>query len=248
MSLMRNLTAAAVGLALLPTSAQALPLVDVEVETRYWWASPSGKLEYDGDRSDLADSMGFGEEGSINFYARAALPLITLDVEQTQLSYSGTTEETFQWAGQTASADKDSSLDLNITHAGAMVSPVPLPFLDVGFGLGASRIATDASVEIAGQSESTSGSFILPVGKLEVRVAPPIIPVEGILRANGLSDGTNGYTDVTGALAFSTGLLQLRGGYRQVQFKIDPGSSLGSGDLYVDTSFSGPFASVAFAF
>lgn len=245
MSPMRKLTSALAGLALLPASAQALPLMDIEVEGYFWQADPSGEIEYNGDKSDLADDLGFSKEWrNPSLYARVALPLVTIDVEQTRLGYSGDVEKEFSWKGETATVGGDSSLDLSITHAGAMFNPVPLPFVDLGFGIGASRISTDAEVTTAAGTESTSDSFTLPVAKLEARVSPPVLDLQFILRGNGLAYGSNGYTDILGEVAFATGALQFRAGYRQVQFKVDTSSV----DIYADTTFSGPFAGLAVAF
>jgi hypothetical protein len=111
-------------------------------------------------------------------------------------------------------------------------------------GLGATRIGADAKVA----TESTTGNFTLPVAKLEARVNPPVLPLQFIARGNGLVVDGNGYTDIVGEVAFATGAVQFRAGYRRIQFKADPDSSLYSDNLYVDTTFSGPFAGLAVAF
>jgi outer membrane protein len=219
-------------------SAHALPLVDVEVGARYWQANPDGFANYKGEDVDLQDDLGFDKEGTPNFYARAALPLITLDAEYTNLDYSGTAKRTFEFGNlfsETISAP--TSLEARLLHGGALFS-LPLPFIDVGVGVGATNIDADYTVA----TETGSANVTLPVAKAELRASLPMIPLNVGVRGNGIGFRGDQFTDITAEVGLEMGLLQLRAGYRQIALEYD------GDDLTVDNDFSGPFAGLHLAF
>lgn len=229
-------------------SAQALPLADIEVGARYWQADPSGDVAYDGDDFDVADDLDFDKEGAPNLYARAALPLITVDAEYTDLSYDGNIQEQRTWGGETATANGDSSFDATLLHAGAMFN-VPLPVVDIGLGLGATNIDTEAKLEVEDPSapggsrkEEGSASVTLPVAKAEARVNFPMLPLTAGIRANGIGYDGDSFRDITAEVGYTVSMLQIKAGYRQIAVDYD------SDDLKVDADFSGPFAGLHVAF
>ena len=221
-------------------SAQALPLVDVEVGARYWQANPDGFANYNGNDVDLQDDLGFDKEGTPNFYARAALPLITLDAEYTNLDYSGNVgPQEFSWGDFSTTVDPDAptSLEARLLHGGALFS-IPLPFIDVGVGVGATNIDADYTVA----NETGSANVTLPVAKAELRASLPMIPLNVGVRGNGIGFRGDQFTDITAEVGLEMGLLQLRAGYRQIALEYD------GDDLTVDNDFSGPFAGLHLAF
>ena len=221
-------------------SAQALPLVDAEIGARYWNANPDGYVNYKGDNADLQDDLGFDKEGTPNVYARAALPLITLDAEYTNLEYSGNVgPQQFDWGGQNLKVDLDepTSLDARILHGGAMLN-LPIPFVDLGLGVGATNI--DAEAEVG--DDTGSANVTLPVAKAELRVSLPALPVNAGVRANGIGYDGDNYRDITAEVGLELGLLQVRAGYRQIALEYE------GDDLTVDSDFSGPFAGLHLAF
>lgn len=222
-------------------SAQALPLADIEVGARYWQADPSGDVAYQGDNFDVADDLDFDKEGTPNLYARAALPLITVDAEYTDLSYDGNIQEQRTWGGETATANGDSSFDATLLHAGAMFN-VPLPVVDIGLGLGATNVDTEAKLETKVGKEEGSASVTLPVAKAEARVNFPMLPLTAGIRANGIGYDGDSYHDITAEVGYSVSMLQIKAGYRQIAVDYD------SNDLKVDADFSGPFAGLHVAF
>lgn len=241
MSMLRRVSFAAAGLALLPGAAHALPLVDLEVGARYWQANPTGDVAYKGDAFDAADGLGFDKEWTPNLYARAALPFITVDAEYTKLDFDGKAEKSGEWGGQTFSTGVNSSLEARLLHAGAMFN-VPLPIIDVGLGLGATQIQADAQVETGASDQEGSADVTLPVAKAELRVNVPMLPLTAGVRGQAISFQGDGFRDVTAEVGYVMGLLQIRAGYRQISLDYD------GDDLEVDSGFSGPFAGVHLAF
>ena len=241
MSMLRRVSIAAAGLALLPGAAHALPLVDVEAGARYWQANPSGDVAYKGDAFVVADNLGFDKEWTPNLYARAALPFITVDAEYTKLDFDGKAEKSGEWGGQTFSTGVNSSLEARLLHAGAMFN-VPLPIIDVGLGLGATQIQADAKVQTAVSEQEGTTDVTLPVAKGELRVDVPLLPLTAGVRGQYIGFQGDGFRDVTAEVGYELGLVQIRGGYRQIKMKYD------GDDLDVDTGFSGPFAGVHVAF
>ena len=222
-------------------SAQALPLMDVEVGARYWQANPSGDVAYkgNGDSWDVDDDLGFDKEGTPNLYARAALPFITLDAEYTDLAFEGKTDGAgLTWNNRTFTTSGDpTSFDARILHGGAMFN-VPLPVVDLGLGVGATNI--DAQAEI--DNERGSANFTLPVAKAEVRVDFPAVPLNAGIRGQVIGYDGDSYRDITAEVGYELGLLQIRAGYRQIALEYE------GNDFDVDTDFSGPFAGLHLAF
>ncbi|HKJ89197.1 MAG TPA: hypothetical protein VKA48_11910, partial [Gammaproteobacteria bacterium] len=214
---MRTLIPAGV-LCLAAGSAHALPLVNVEAGARYWNANPSGDAAYKGADWDVQDDMGFDKEWTPSFYARAAIPFVTLEAEYTDLSYSGSTGTiSRKWGSQTYSTKgRDTSLDMTLTHAGAMFS-VPLPFVHVGVGVGATQFDVQAKV---GNDESKFNGT-LPVAEAEARVNFPALPLMASVKANGVAYNGDSYRDITAEVGFVMGLLQVRGGYRTIALNYD---------------------------
>ncbi|MFP4615977.1 MAG: TIGR04219 family outer membrane beta-barrel protein [Thiohalorhabdus sp.] len=223
-------------------SAHALPLADVEIGARYWQADPSGDVAYDGDDFSVEDDLDFDKEGTPNLYARAAIPFVTLDAEYTDLSYDGDIQRSRTWGGETATLDGSSSFDARLLHAGAMFN-LPVPIVDVGLGLGATNIDTEAELETDAGKETGSANFTMPVAKAEVRVDLPALPLNAGVRANGIGYDGDSFRDVTAEVGYEMGLLQVRAGYRQIAVDYDGGD-----DLKVDSDFSGPFAGLHLAF
>ncbi|KPV39603.1 hypothetical protein AN478_10755 [Thiohalorhabdus denitrificans] len=224
-------------------SAHALPLADVEIGARYWQADPSGDVTYDGGGFDVEDDLDFDKEGTPNLYARAAIPFVTLDAEYTDLSYDGEIQRSVgQWGGQDIVANGSSSFDARLLHAGAMFS-LPVPFVDIGLGLGATNVDAEAELQTDAGKETGSANFTMPVAKAEVRVDLPALPLNAGVRANGIGYDGDSFRDVTAEVGFEMGLLQVRAGYRQIAVDYDGGD-----DLKVDSDFSGPFAGLHLAF
>jgi len=249
MSLYRRLPVALAGLALMPGAAHALPLMDMEVGARYWQADPSGEVAYQGDNLDVADDLDFGKEWAPNLYARAALPIITIDAEYTDLSYDGKVQQslsTEQWGGQTVTANGSSSFDATLLHGGFMFN-VPLPVVDVGLGLGATQVDANAELEVndgtgGTRKEEGSANFTMPVVKAEVRADLPVIPLNLVVRGSGIGYQGDNFRDITAAVGYQISLLEIRAGYRQI------GIDYEGDDFTLDSDFSGPFAGLHVAF
>ena len=228
----------ALGGLLFASGTQALPLIDASVGARYWQADPSGNVAYESnDQWSTGGDLGLDAEGTPNVYARAAIPLITADLEYTDLSYSGQVERSGTWGGQTVNVSRDASLDAQLLHAGAMFSP-PVPILDLGIGAGATRI--DADAKLAG--ENASAQVTVPVAKAEIGADVPILPLDARLRANGIGYNGDTFYDVTAEVGVTWGVLRFDAGYRQIAVDFE------SNDLTVDSDFSGPFAGAHLSF
>ncbi|MFA9460343.1 TIGR04219 family outer membrane beta-barrel protein [Thiohalorhabdus methylotrophus] len=236
----RTLVTAA-ALCLTAGSAHALPLVDIEAGARYWYANPGGEMAYNGRDLDVQDDLGFEKEWTPSFYARAAIPFVTLEVEHTDLSYTGSTgDRSFTFGNRNFTASgQDTSFDMTMLHGSAMFS-VPLPVVDIGLGLGATRLDAEGKVG----NETATAEVTLPVAKAEARVDFPLIPLIAVVKANGIGYDGNNYRDVTAEIGYQMGPLQIRGGYREVGLKYDDNSS----DLVMDAQFSGPFGGLTLAF
>lgn len=224
----------------------------VGLEARY------GRLDADGDvalatggaavRNSLGDlGIDAGEDSlSLRGDVKFGSPHLTLSTEGAQWSGDGTLTANF--GGIVLGTPVESDLDLSIHRAILTFDLLPIPWVELGLGLGVSALDIQARVEDTGTSTVEEIDEMVPVPELAARLAVEFWRVRVEALVGGMSYNAGGdaarYLDGDLSARVRLGGLGpvdgwLTAGYRLIS--IDAEFEDGADDIEVDTTFDGVY-------
>src|SRR5690554_1307514 len=252
---MKKVALASAILLAVPFTAQADLLFTVGAKASIWDAKPTGQI--DDDASVESDGLNFksenGKQLSVFFeHPVPFIPNVKLKSTDLDMDGSGTLSKEINFAGETYNANTvvDSRIDLSHTDATLYWGlPLPLPYIDIDFGLTARMFDGDATVDDGGQNEPVDLDMTLPMAYGAVKVGSPF----GLYAAadvNWVGFGDNQMTDISASVGYDLPIpivdAGLEVGYRGINLQTDREDTDIEADLDVTGLFYGLSVSVGF--
>ncbi|OUS41152.1 hypothetical protein A9R00_02390 [Oleispira antarctica] len=236
---MKKLLATAI-VAATPMMAQADLLFTIDAGASIWQADASGSVESSiGDVVDLgSDGMNLKESDQNVLFASFEHPIPILPnvkIMSTALDFSG---------------DDQSKLDLSNTDLTLYWGvPLPIPFLDINFGLTARQFDGEIVNVSASTPISEELDFVVPMGYLNLELDTPF-GIYGYVDLNTISYSGNGITDTAIAIGYTLPIplvdINLEAGHRSLAVKTDEDLAGIDTDIDVSGMFYGVNLSVGF--
>src|SRR5690554_63116 len=213
-----------------PLSANANLLFTVGAKASIWDAKPTGQI--DDNASVESDGLNFKSENGkqLSVFFEHPVPFIpNVKLKRTDLDMdgSGTLSKPINFAGETYTVNTavDSSIDLSHTDATLYWGlPLPLPYIDIDFGLTARKFDGDASVVASGQSKSVDLDITLPMAYGAVKVGSPF-GIYATADLNWIGFGDNKMTDLSAAVGYELPIpivdVGVEVGYRGINLQTD---------------------------
>lgn len=211
--------------AMAPVAAQADLLFTIGAKASIWAAEPAGQL--DDGVSVEEDGLNLKSENGeqITLFFEHPVPLIpAVQIKSTSLEMTGSGTVDINFAGQAFNEDVTSVMDISHTDY-TLYWGLPIPFVDINFGLTGRQFDGVASVSSDSQSETVDLDFMLPMGYAAVKVNTPF----GIYAAadiNYVAMGDNKISDMSYGLGYTLPIpvvdLGLEAGYRKLNMTTDP--------------------------
>lgn len=236
-----------------PLSANANLLFTVGAKASVWDAKPTGQI--DDNASVESDGLNLKSENGNQFtvffeHPVPFIPNVKLKRTDLDMDGSGTLDQTITFAGETYIQGVDVNSNIDISHTDATLYwglPLPLPYIDIDFGLTARMFDGDASVTAANQNESVDLDITLPMVYGSVKLGSPF----GLYAAadvNWVGVGDNKMTDLSAAVGYELPIpivdVGLEVGYRGINLQTDKKDV----DIAADLDVSGIFYGVSLAF
>lgn len=241
---MKKLLAVAIAAAT-PMMAQADLLFTVEAGASMWNAEATGN----------ADSIDLGKDGlnldsdnnNVLFVAfEHPLPVIpNVKIMKTDLDLAGSGTANYEFLGETFTGDMDSVLNLSHTDLTLYWGvPLPIPYVDINFGLTARQFDGEVSVTATANGVQTTEAedlnFTMPMGYLNVDLDTPF-GIYARADLNALSIDGNGVTDTAFAVGYTLPIplvdVNLEAGHRAINVTTDEDTL----DIDTDIDVSGMF-------
>ncbi|MGB1090690.1 MAG: TIGR04219 family outer membrane beta-barrel protein [Oceanobacter sp.] len=230
--------------ALSPVAAQADLLFTVGAKASIWAADPSGQL--DDGVSTGSDGLNLkGENGDqITLYFEHPLPMIpNVQLKKTSLSVTGNGTVNVNFNNQAFNGDVHSKLDVSHTDY-TLYWGLPIPFVDINFGLTGRKFAGSASVASSSQTESVDIDLMLPMAYGAVSISTPF-GVYASADINYIALGDNKLSDISYGLGYNLPVpvvdLGLEAGYRKMKMATDPDDT----DVELDVDLKGMYYGLA---
>lgn len=252
---MKKIALAAAVLALAPM-AQADLLFTVGAKASVWNASPAGQIDDGVSIESKVNGVDLGSDNGLQttLFFEHPLPFIpNFKLKNTALELDGSGNLTGgNFGGQPFNEDIKGNIDLS--HSDLTLYwglPLPLPYIDINFGLTARQFSGDAQIvgKTSGISETVDLDMTVPMGYAELKVGSPF----GIYAAadiNYIGFGDNKLTDMSAVIGYDLPVpivdLGLELGYRSMKLETDKDDVDVAADLEVKGLFFG--ASLAFGF
>lgn len=245
---MKKTALAAFVLAMAPVAAQADLLFTVGAKASVWNAEATGQL--DNGLSVEKDGLNLDSDNGnqLTVFFEHPLPLIpNVKLKQTALEVEGAgTITAGNFAGQPINGAVNTKVDLAHTDLTLYWGlPLPLPYIDINFGLTARQF--DGSASVSGAPKSPDLDLTLPMAYGEVKVGTPF----GIYAAadvNYIGFGDNKITDMSATLGYDLPVpivdLALEAGYRSMSLQTDRSDVDIDADLDIKGAFFGLSLSV----
>lgn len=226
----------------------------IAVKAGYMLLSPSGQFSASvnnvGTRVDMKSDLGLKNSKQPTGEITINLGDSAISASFVPMTYSGTgvLNRTINYNGQTYTAGttvtsdfKADMFDFGYTYYIVNLDDIPSRF-QLGIESAVKTITAKTSVTSAGVTTSKNVTVPIPTVGLRARVAlADFIGVTG--RVGYLGYSGNSILDADAQIEFSPlPTLGLYAGYRQLKLKID------SNSVYVNTTFSGPYAGAFFRF
>ncbi|MBE0508476.1 MAG: TIGR04219 family outer membrane beta-barrel protein [Marinospirillum sp.] len=252
------------GTVLLPLTAINAQAVDFNITAgvNLWDVSPSGYIQgKEGeDRLDVKDQLGLSGESSNQLFVQFDhfIPVIpNFRVSQTSLEFSGNTNKTVKFLGETYSGSTNTSVDLSHTDVTAYYRFLDgvtsfIPLVDLRVELGATLRMFDGSFAFEGtgaEPRSVDLTAPLPMGYLAGRVGVPFGLSAGA-SVNTISYSGSSLTDLTFDVRYQYDGFPLikpgiTAGYRDFSLTLDDLDDT-YGDLTLDGAFFGAYIRAGF--
>lgn len=250
---MKKTAIAAILAAMTPMAAQADLLFTVGAKASIWNAEPSGQL--DKGVSVEEDGLNLDSENGqqLSVYFEHPLPLIpNIRLKQTTLEITGEGEFSQSFLGTTYTGEVDTTFDLShkdLTLVWGL--PLPLPFIDINFGLTARQFdgEVSASGNAVGTSDPVNLDFIMPLLYGEVQIGTPF-GIYGHADVNYIGYGDNKLQDMSAGIGYDLPIpivdLGLEAGYRAITLETDEDTADIDTDVEIKGAYFGANFSVGF--
>ena len=251
---MKKTALAACILAMAPVAAQADLLFTVGAKASVWDAEPTGQMDDGVSVEDDGLNLGSENGQQLTVFFEHPLPFIpNLKLKQTSLELDGNGNIDAQFGDVTFNDDVTSNIDLSHNDLTLYWGvPLPLPFVDINFGLTARQFDGTAEVTsntLLGPSESVDLDFVLPLAYGELKVNTPF----GIYAAadiNYLGMGDNKLSDMSAVIGYDLPVpvvdIGLEAGYRSMTLQTDKDDTDIAADVDVKGMFFGASLSLGF--
>lgn len=243
---MKKLLATACLAASLPMTAQADLLFTVGGSANYWNVDASGQvtdqLTVEKDGLNL-DSTGANQ---LQVFVEHPVPVLpNVQISNTGLKLDGTGTAGISFLNQTFNDQTNTVLDVSHTDYTLYWGlPLPIPFVDINFGLTGRQFSGEVSVESksgAVPPKKEDLDFIIPMGYLDVDVDTPF-GVYGYANVNYIGLSGNSLSDTAIAVGYQLPIpvvdLGLEVGHRSMNLKTDKDLT---DNLATDIELSGLF-------
>src|SRR5690554_2211139 len=241
-----------------PLSANANLLFTVGAKASIWDAKPTGQI--DDNASVESDGLNFKSENGrqLSVFFEHPVPFIpNVKLKRTDLDMDGSGELTKEitFAQENFTVNEQISSNIDISHTDATLYwglPIPLPYINVDFGLTARMFDGDASVTPVSdttRTESVDLDMTLPIAYGAVKVGSPF-GIYATADVNWIGFGDNKMTDLSAAIGYELPIpivdVGLEVGYRGINLQTDKKDVDVAADLDVSGIFYG--VSVTFGF
>ena len=250
---MKKTALAAFLVAMTPVASHADLLFTVGAKANMWSPEPSGQIDEGVSVDESTNGLGLdGESGTqMTVFFEHPIPMLpNVRLRQTSLDMTGDGTLFTEFNGQVFAGNIDSELDLSHTDATLYWGlPLPIPYVDVNFGLTARMFDGYAKVQSDVQTEEVDLDFALPMGFLEAQVGSPF-GLYAQAEFNAIGYDGNSLTDMSFTVGYDLPVpvvdLGLEVGHRTLSMKTDADTT----DIETDFDVSGLFygASLAFGF
>lgn len=251
---MKKTAIAAFLLAMTPVAAQADLLFTVGAKASVWNAEAGGQIDegVSVEKDGLNIDSDNGQQLTVFF--EHPLPFIpNLKLKQTSLELEGDGSITATFADQDFDEEVSSTLDLS--HSDLTLYwglPLPVPFVDINFGLTARQF--DGMAEVTSKSnpavtDSVDLDFVMPLVYGEVKIDSPF-GLYASADINYIGMGGNKLSDISYGIGYDLPIpvvdIGLEAGYRSINLKADKDLA----DIDTDFDVSGAYfgASLALGF
>ncbi len=241
---MKKILAVAI-VAATPMMAQADLLFTAKAGASMWNAEASGDV--DGDVDVGKDGLNLdSENNNVLFVAfEHPLPMIpNIKIMKTDLDLTGEGSANYTFLGQPF-LNEETSSQFDLSHTDLTLYwgvPLPIPYIDVNFGLTARQFDGVVSVKgkTTGNEEREDLNFTMPMGYLNVDIGTPF-GIYARADLNAISYGGNGITDTAVALGYTLPIplvdVNLEAGHRLISVKTDEDTT----DVETDIEMGGMF-------
>lgn len=263
---MKKTLTAALLTAGLPMTASALPLVDIDAGYHFWTQSYGGQFAAAAAGQDVdvdfENDLGLEDQDGSVLYFRIdhAIPVIpNLKYQMTDMAQDATGASDFEFslAGNTVTANAANATTMDFTHQDlTLYWGLPLPIVDIDFGLTARMFDGSIMMETTGVGAATildeELSFPLPMGYLHLGAA---IPMTG-LRLDAEINTIGFLTDYDISAQYTLPVIpvldvNLRAGYRSFTVDFDTADITGldaDQEFAFETEIAGPYFGASIAF
>lgn len=246
-------------LLLLPVSAGAAPMIDIEGAIGIWRTSPDGTVAYDPvsgtDLLDIEDDLSFDDETEFTARLKIDMPpfIPNLYFMVNPMEFEGTATRSieFNFGDLTFGANVPykaelsmDQYDVGLFYGVPLMKTASLYMLNLEGGLNVRIIDAEARIRetLTGLEESEKETFVLPMLYLGAQFQP-IERFAFEAEARGVTYDGESIVSLIGRLKVkAVGPLFVAGGYRYEDYDVD------YNDFIIDVTFSGPFIETGFNF
>ena len=241
-----------------PLSAQANLLFTVGAKASVWDAEPTGQIDdnVSVEKGGLNLKSENGTQITVFFeHPVPFIPNVKLKSTDLDIKGSGVLNANINFAGKPFAVSEAVDSNINLSHTDATLYwglPIPLPYINVDFGLTARMFDGDASVTQVSdttRTESVDLDMTLPMAYGAVKVGSPF-GIYATADVNWIGFGDNKMTDLSAAIGYELPIpivdVGLEVGYRGINLQTDKKDVDVAADLDVSGIFYG--VSVAFGF
>lgn len=241
-----------------PLSAQANLLFTVGAKASVWDAEPTGQIDdnVSVEKGGLNLKSENGTQITVFFeHPVPFIPNVKLKSTDLDIKGSGVLNANINFAGKPFAVSEAVDSNINLSHTDATLYwglPLPLPYIDIDFGLTARMFDGDASV--TGASDPTNPKSVdldltLPMAYGAVKVGSPF-GIYATADLNWIGFGDNKMTDLSAAVGYELPIpivdVGVEVGYRGINLQTDRKDVEVAADLDTKGMFYG--VSVAFGF
>jgi outer membrane protein len=241
---MKKLLAVAI-VAAIPMMAQADLLFTVKAGASSWNAEATGDV--DGDTDVGKDGLNLDSENNNVLFVAFEHPLPVLPnikIMKTDLDLTGEGTADINFLGQSFTGETSSQFDLSHTDLTLYWGvPLPIPYLDINFGLTARQFDGLVSVKeknTGAEKERVDLDFTMPMGYLNVDLDTPF-GIYARADLNAIAYGDNGISDMAIAVGYTLPIpfvdVNLEAGRRVISVKTDEDTA----DVETDIEVAGMF-------
>ena len=241
-----------------PLSANANLLFTVGAKASVWDAEPTGQIDdnVSVEKGGLNLKSENGTQITVFFeHPVPFIPNVKLKSTDLDIKGSGVLNANINFAGKPFAVSEAVDSNINLSHTDATLYwglPIPLPYINVDFGLTARMFDGDASVTQVSdttRTESVDLDMTLPMAYGAVKVGSPF-GIYATADVNWIGFGDNKMTDLSAAVGYELPIpivdVGVEVGYRGINLQTDREDTDIEADLDVTGLFYGLSVSVGF--